>query len=81
MHGVIRHPMLNLSPNGLTHERHTQSQARARHLRSSIDGKISGDVLLLQATFGLVAGPLTWSIVALNNSLVLHSLDQVHSLL
>jgi Protein of unknown function (DUF2838) len=27
--------------------------------------------------FGLVAGPLTWSIVALRNSLVLHSLDQV----
>lgn len=30
-----------------------------------------------QAVFGLVAGPLTWSIVALRNSLVLHSLDQV----
>lgn len=31
----------------------------------------------MQATFGLIAGPLTWSIVALQNSLVLHSLDQV----
>ena len=30
-----------------------------------------------QAGFGLVTGPLTWSIIALRNSLVLHSLDQV----
>mmetsp|Transcript_9932 Transcript_9932/g.29823 ORF Transcript_9932/g.29823 Transcript_9932/m.29823 type:complete len:356 (+) Transcript_9932:110-1177(+) len=36
--------------------------------------------LLYKATFGLVAGPLTWSIVALHNSLVLHSLDQMTSL-
>ena len=27
--------------------------------------------------FAQVAGPLTWSIVALRNSLVLHSLDKV----
>jgi hypothetical protein len=35
---------------------------------------------LYKAVFGLVAGPLTWSIVALRNSLVLHSLDQMTSL-
>lgn len=35
------------------------------------------NVWLYKAAFGLVAGPLTWSIVALRNSLVLHSLDQV----
>lgn len=39
----------------------------------------AGFCLLLQAIFGLVAGPLTWSIVALRNSLVLHSLDQVRT--
>lgn len=33
-----------------------------------------------RAVFGLIAGPLTWSIVALNNALVLHSLDQMTSL-
>ncbi len=32
---------------------------------------------LLQIVFAMVAGPLTWSIVALRNSLVLHSLDKV----
>ena len=35
-----------------------------------------GSVWLYKAAFGLVAGPLTWSIVALRNSLVMHSLDQ-----
>ena len=36
-----------------------------------------GSAWLYKASFALVAGPLTWSIVALRNSLVLHSLDQV----
>ena len=31
---------------------------------------------MLQMVFAQVAGPLTWSIVALRNSLVLHSLDK-----
>ena len=39
-----------------------------------------GSVWLYKAAFGLVAGPLTWSIVALRNSLVMHSLDQARSL-
>ena len=34
-------------------------------------------LLALQIVFAMVAGPLTWSIVALRNSLVLHSLDKV----
>lgn len=34
----------------------------------------------LQIVFAQVAGPLTWSIVALRNSLVLHSLDKVISI-
>ena len=38
---------------------------------------VPGSVWLYKAAFGLVAGPLTWSIVALRNSLVMHSLDQV----
>ena len=33
--------------------------------------------IFLQIVFAMVAGPLTWSIVALRNSLVLHSLDKV----
>lgn len=32
--------------------------------------------MVLQMVFAQVAGPLTWSIVALRNSLVLHSLDK-----
>ena len=35
------------------------------------------EMLFLQIVFAQVAGPLTWSIVALRNSLVLHSLDKV----
>ena len=34
--------------------------------------------VVLQMVFAQVAGPLTWSIVALRNSLVLHSLDKVN---
>ncbi|KAK9814724.1 hypothetical protein WJX72_010536 [[Myrmecia] bisecta] len=39
-----------------------------------------GNALLHKITFAQVAGPLTWSIVALRNSLVLHSLDKTTSL-
>jgi len=36
-------------------------------------------VWMYKAAFGLVAGPLTWSIVALRNSLVMHGLDQARA--